>query len=85
MNILKNKRANVLAGVMVALILFMVGMIVVNFIKPEVTQARADATCTAPATDGTKLLCLGIDIVVPYFIVLVFSIAGGILTDKFLI
>ena len=74
-----------MAGIMVAMIIFMVGMIVVNFIKPEVTQARTDATCTAPATDGTKLLCLGIDVVVPYFIILVFSIAGGILTDKLLI
>lgn len=80
-----NKKGNILAGVMVAIILFMVGMIVVNFVKPEVTQARADATCTSPATDGTKLLCLGIDFIVPYFIVLVFSIAGGILTDKLLV
>ena len=82
-----NKRGNVYASVAVAIFIFMVGMIVVNFIKPEVTTARTGLSCSSAAdiSDGTKLMCLGIDTVVPYFIILVFSIAGGVITEKFLI
>lgn len=82
---MKNKKGNIFASIMVALIIFMVGMIIVNFLKPEVTTARTAVTCTAPATDGTKILCLMIDIVVPYFIVLVLSLAGGVITEKLLV
>ena len=84
---MKNKRGNMLASVMIAIMLFMIGMIVVNFIKPEVLTARTGLNCAngASISDGTKLMCLGVDIVVPYFIILVFSIAGGILFEKLLI
>jgi hypothetical protein len=59
-------------------------MIIVNFIKPEVTSTYSQLNCSnaSAITDGTKLMCLNIDLVVPYFIILVFAIAGGILTDK---
>ena len=84
---MKNKRGNMLASVMIAIMLFMIGMIVVNFIKPEVLTARTGLNCATGTSisDGTKLMCLGVDIVVPYFIILVFSIAGGILFEKLLI
>lgn len=82
-----NKRGNVLSAIMISLILFIVGMIVVNFFLPEVTTARTSLGCSngAAITDGTKLLCLGVDLVVPYFFVLVLSIAGGVLLEKLLI
>ena len=79
-----NKKGNVFASVMIVIILFMIGMIVVNFYKPLVDTARTDLTCSAPATDGTKVMCLLVDFVIPYFIVLVFSIAGGIIADRIL-
>ena len=81
----KNKKGTVFMAIMSALIIFMVGMIVVNFIKPEVSSAYSAATCAAPATDGTKILCLVVDFALPYFIVLVLSITGGLLIDRFLI
>ena len=83
--IFSNKRANIYAAVMVAIVVFMIGMITVNFLKPEITSARNSITCTAPATDGSKMLCLVLDTAVPYFIVLVLSIAMGVITDKVLI
>ena len=70
---------------MVAMIIAVVGLIIVNFVMPEVTQTRTDLNCAAPATDGTKLMCLNIDIVVPYFIILIFALAGGYIADKLLI
>ena len=84
---MNNKQGNMYAAIMVALIIFMVGLTVVNFIKPEVTSARTLLNCATPAaiTDGTKLMCLNIDIVVPYFIILIFAIAGGYITEKLVI
>ncbi len=87
MGIKKGKRGSILMMVATAVIIFMVGMIAVNFIKPEVTTARTSLNCgnAAAITDGAKLMCLATDTVVPYFIILVCSIAGGILTEKLLV
>ena len=87
MGLMKNKKANMYAAVMVAIVLFMIGMIIVNFLKPEVTTARASLNCAAPTeiTDGTKIMCLVVDTTVIYWMVLVFSIAGGLITEKVLI
>jgi hypothetical protein len=81
-----NKGGNMFAGVMIAIVLFMLGMLVVNFLMPEVTQARLDASCSDSAniSDGTKLMCLFIDSTIIYWFILVFSIAGGIIGDKLL-
>ena len=80
-----NKKGNIFSAAIFALVIFMVGFIVLNFIKGEVSTAYTAASCSAPATDGTKLLCLVIDGVVPYFIWLTLSIAGGMILDKTLL
>lgn len=82
---IKNKKANMYFAIMIALVVFMTGMIIVNFLKTEVTSTRTSINCTSPATDGTKVLCLITDSIVPYFIVLVLSIALGVITEKVLI
>jgi len=91
---MKNKRAQTLGlAILVAITIFIVGMLSVNFLKPEITRARdADnlncADTYAPAiniSDANKLTCLVVDVVVPYFIVLIFSVAGGLITSRFLI
>ena len=89
-----NKKGQTLGiAVMVAITLFLVGMLSINYIKPVVTIAR-DAThldCANTAdfpvgiSDGTKITCLVVDLVVPYFIILIFSVAGGIITARFVL
>ena len=80
------KKGNVYMVVMTALIIFMVGMTMINFIKPEVTPAYSSISCgSTPATDGTKVLCLVVDTALPYFILLVLSLVGGLVVDRFLI
>lgn len=77
-------------AVIIAIMIFLVGMLFVNFIKDEVTRARnaTNLDCTNTAdfpdgiSDGTKLTCLVVDIVVPYFMIIIFSVAGGILTAR---
>ena len=79
-----NKRGSLFSAAMVTLILFMIGMLVTNFLMPEVSQARTDLSCsdTGSISDGTKLMCLFVDSTVIYWMVLVFSIAGGAILDK---
>ncbi len=69
-----------------AFIFFMAGMVLLNFVTPEVTQARTDLSCTvANISDGSKLSCLAADATVPVYIIGVLSIAGGMIVSKFLL
>lgn len=85
-----NKRGSIGIAIMVSIMFFIVGLTMINFITPEVTNARAATTglnCAnaSAISDGNKLTCLAVDLVVPYFILLVFSAAGGYITAKFII
>jgi len=82
-----NKKGTMFGVILMAVMLFMVGMIVVNFLKTPIDTARSNLNCdnTASITDGTKLVCLTLDIAVVYFIVLVISIAGGAILDKIIL
>tara|TARA_R100001530_G_scaffold126389_1_gene95217 strand:- start:2115 stop:2378 length:264 start_codon:yes stop_codon:yes gene_type:complete len=87
---MQNKKGQTLGiAIMIAITIFIVGMLAVNFLKPEITRAR-DATNLNCAnaddiSDATKLTCLVVDVVVPYFIILIFSVAGGLITARFLL
>jgi len=87
---MRNKRgAGLGIAIVIAVMFFIIGMTAINFVTPEVTRTRAaDAlNCADSATisDGTKLTCLAVDLVVPYFILLIFSGAGGYITAKLLL
>ena len=76
-----NNRGQMGIGVVAAIMIFMVGMVIVNIMKPEVTTARSAASgldCgNSSISDGTKLTCLAVDFTIPYFFIIVFSAAGG--------
>ena len=81
-----NNRGQMGIAVIAAIMIFMVGMLVINILKPEVTTARSAASgldcANTTITDGTKLTCLVVDFTVPYFILIVFSAAGGFITAR---
>ena len=87
-----NKKAQVQGGlgiaIIVAIMLFVVGLTSVNFLTTEVTNARASAGLDCAnvdvISDGNKLTCLAVDFVIPYFIILIFSVSGGYITARFL-
>ena len=81
----KSQAAGLGISIVFAIMLFISGMMAVNFIKSSVTDARTDLTCTSPASDGTKMLCLMIDGLIPYFILAILSAAGGLITYRLLI
>lgn len=83
-----NKKGQSLGiAVLVTILVFIVGMMFVNFIKPEVTRARSGLSCATAddITDGTKMLCLVVDIVIPYFIITVVSVSVGVTTARLLL
>ena len=80
-----NKRGQSLGiGIMSAIFVFIIGIMFINFIMPEVSTARVELNC-ADATaisDGVKLTCLAIGSTIPYWIILIFSLAIGFITAR---
>lgn len=75
-------------AIIIGLIVFLMGIPVVNILKGEVTTARGtDALdCTnSSISDGNRLTCLGVDLVVPYFIWIVISLSISIVIARFVI
>lgn len=83
-----NKKGNIGISIIVAITLFIAGMIFTNFITTEVSTARTTTALdcqNSSISDGNKMTCLAVDSVVPYYIILVFSAAGGFITRRLLI
>ena len=74
--------------IIVAIMIFIVGMVSINLIKPEVTTLRSGAglNCVnaSAISDGTKLACLAVDITIPWLIVSVFAVTGSLIITKFI-
>ena len=71
-------------AVLFAAMFFLLGIIFINYIRPDVQTAQSTLDCnnTSTISDGTKLMCLITDGVVPYFIILVLSSAGGVILSR---
>lgn len=82
-----NKKGSSLGlAILTTLGVFIIGMMLVNFLMPEVTNFRIDLNCASASTisDGTKLLCLVGDSAVPIFVVAVISLGIGAITRRFI-
>lgn len=80
-----NKKGQSLGlAIMSAIGVFIIGFMLLNFLTPEVTTFRTELNCAnaTAISDGTKLLCLAGDSVVPYFILLLFSLGIGAITSR---
>ncbi len=84
---MNNKGQTLGVAIIVAVMIFMVGMISLNFIKDQIdlTRNSDNMDCSNSAiSDGAKLTCLAIDFTIPYVIITVLSISGGIITSRFI-
>lgn len=73
-------------AVVLMIFIFIFGMLFLNFIKPNIVDARTALSCSADTiSDGTKIVCLFVDTTLPYWILIVLSITGGILLNRLLI
>lgn len=76
-------------AIIFAITFFIVGLGFFNILAPEVTTARGatglNCINASNISDGTRLTCLAVDFVIPYFILLVISISGGLIIRRFAI
>jgi|TARA_R100000501_G_C2576003_1_gene81081 hypothetical protein len=83
---MKSKKGQTMGlAIISAVMLFIVGMLMLNLITPEITRARGSTQmdCTNTSiSDGAKITCLVVDSAVPYYFITIFSIVGGIITAR---
>jgi len=78
-----NKKGAIFLGCIVALMIFLAGTLFIEHFKSDITTARTDLSCSNPTTisDGTKVLCLMMDGLVPYYILVFLSLVGGFVME----
>jgi len=70
-------------AILFAIFLFIFGYLFINFLKPEIQTAQTSLSCSdTTISDGSKILCLMVDGVMPYFIITILSAAGGLILSK---
>jgi hypothetical protein len=72
-------------AITIAIMIFIAGMLMVNFIKQPIDSARTDMSCSAPASDGAKITCLLIDFTMSYWFVGIISMVIGLIAARFII
>jgi len=73
-----NKKASTGLAIVSVISFLIIGFMMVNFVFNDVDTARGLLSCSSVETisDGTKLVCLMVDLVAPYWIWII--LAGGI-------
>ena len=84
---MNNKGQSLMLALLAAVMIFMAGMLMLNHIKDDVTLTRAiGLDCTnSNISDGAKMTCLGVDLVIPILIIAIVSAAGGAVLSRFII
>jgi hypothetical protein len=80
-----NKKGQSLGlGIISGILFLIVGLMVINFIMPEIATARVGLNCESAESisDGTKLLCLTIDAGIPYWILIIISSVIGVIIAR---
>ena len=77
-----NKKASIGFIILFAVFYFFAGMILYQFLKPDIDLARTDMACSSSQTSGDRISCLLIDGVIPLVVITITSAAGGYVTDK---
>ena len=83
--LMRGKRGQMGLAILGSIFCLLVGLLLANFLMPEVTTFRNDMNCATPAVlhDGAKLLRLMADATVIYWIVIVLSLVIGGVTYYF--
>jgi len=81
----KNKKANFIITSIIALAFFMFGILIIGLLFSDISIARSvDVLDCSNVTisNGEKLACLGVDSIVPAFIISLVLIGGGAIIYK---
>ena len=82
-----NKKGSTLGVAILSFLgVLIVGFMFINFLLPEVTNFRINMSCSEATliSDGTKVLCLVGDLVIPLFLVAIVTLAIGLITKRFI-
>lgn len=84
---MNRKGQNLLFAIITAVMLFMGGMLFINFLMDDVSMARSiGLDCQNPnISDGNKVTCLGVDLVIPITFIAILSLAGGAILSRFIL
>jgi hypothetical protein len=82
---INNRGQSLGLSIMAFILVIIVGFSLINFLMPEITDARTNLSCSdgENIADGNKLLCLVFDITIPYWIWIIMAIAIGAITARF--
>lgn len=75
---MNNKAQTLGLAIMFSLMIFIAGMLVINFLRSDIITARDNLNCGgSDLSDGTKLTCLMFSITTGYWILLILSASIG--------
>ena len=83
-----NKKAQSLGlSIMSVIFIIIAGFLMLNFLTGEVTRSRVDMACSNASniSDGNKLFCLATDVIVPYWIWIILSVAITVITVRYVL
>lgn len=84
---MNKKGQNLILAILAAVMVFIFGMLVMNHLMGDVSLTRTvGLDCTnSDISDGTKLTCIGVDLVIPIMILTVLSVSVGAILSRFII
>jgi hypothetical protein len=92
---INNRGQTIFLSVIVGVFIFLFGVLFLSFLKSETDNGMGTSIsitssiipgldCDNPSiSDGAKLTCLGGELVIPYFIIILLSVAGASITERF--
>jgi len=84
---MRNRRGQAaLVGLMIGIMVFMLAMVFIDPIGDviDVTRGADQLDCSnSTISDGNKATCLIVDLIMPYFIVIIIAVAGGWISARF--
>lgn len=81
-----NKRAQgSILTILMVVAFFMFGILIIGLLFPDISLARASDSLDCSnlnISSGNKIACIGVDFVVPAFIIVLVIIGGGAIVSK---
>ena len=80
-----NKQGNIMMTIIIALAFFMFAMLFLGFIMDNIAVSRTSDNLDCSnlnITSGNKIACIGVDLIVPSFIITIVIIGVGVIILK---
>lgn len=88
---MQKKSQTMMLSIITAITIFIIGMVAITFLQDEIDRARLpenldcanENNFTAGGlSSGAKLTCLAVGVAMPYYILLIVSVSGGIIVAR---